>query len=263
MFRTPWAALPAELRAAVEACTGPVDREVPSQSGINSQISSALHTVQGRVFVKGAKDVVAGQALKGLEIEAAISPHVSALAPRLLFDVEAEGWRLLGYEHVDGRPIDYAPGSPDLPKLADLIHRLQQTPRPAAVTPPFERRWSELGDAGVMAGDALLHTDFNTGNVLVTGERAYLIDWAWSCKGAAWVDLAFLVVRLINAGHTPSDAERWASGFPAWASAPPEGIDTFTRLHLQLWKRAAQRAPRPSWGKLADTAKTWADYRRF
>ncbi|WP_395961532.1 phosphotransferase [Actinomadura sp. 6N118] len=186
---------------------------------------------------------------------------MSALAPRLLFDVEARGWRLLGFEVLDARPIDYAPGSPDLPKLMDLIHRLQQVPRPDVTTLPFERRWSQLGDASVMAGDSLLHTDFNESNVLITDERAYLVDWAWSCKGAAWVDLAFLVVRLVAAGHTPAKAEQWVTQFPAWATAPPEGIDTFAALNHRLWERAIQRNARPFWVELAATAKTWTAYR--
>lgn len=258
MPRTPWLSLPADLRAAVEAHAGNVDREDPSDSGINSEITSTLHTGRGRVFVKGAADERARQSLRN---EAAVNPHVSALAPRLLFDVEAGGWRLLGFEHLDARPIDYGPGSGDLPKLAELIGHLQQTPRPAVTTLPFERRWSQLGDAGLLAGDALLHTDFNESNVLITEERAYLVDWAWSCKGAAWVDLAFLVVRLIAAGHHPADAEEWVAQVPAWNTAPAEGIDTFATLNLRLWERAVQREPRPAWVELAATAKTWAAYR--
>jgi hypothetical protein len=237
---------------------GDVHREDPSRSGINSEITSTLHTGRGLVFVKGAAEE---RARKSLHNEAAVNPHVAALAPRLLFDVEAGGWRLLGFEHLDARPVDYSPGSGDLPKLAELVGHLQRTPQPAVVTIPFERRWSHLGDAGLLAGDALLHTDFNKSNVLITEERAYLVDWAWNSRGAAWVDLAFLTVRLVAAGHHPAEAEEWAAQVPAWKTASAEGIDTFATLNLRLWKRAVEREPRPAWIELAATAKTWASYR--
>jgi RIO-like serine/threonine protein kinase len=37
-----------------------------------------------------------------------------------------------------------------------------------------------------MTGEALLHTDLNRHNVLITGRRAVIVDWAWAwaCRGA-------------------------------------------------------------------------------
>lgn len=235
-----------------------MEGEDPSVSGINSQISSTLRTEAGKVFVKGAHD---DRGRRSLQNEALVNPFVAALAPRLLFDVEAEGWRLLGFEHLEARPIDYSPGSEDLPKLAELIKQLQATPRPEVTTLPFERRWSQLGNTEVLRGDALLHTDFNESNVLVTDERAYLVDWAWSCKGAAWIDPAFLVVRLLCAGHGPASAEAWVSQFPSWDAAPAGGIDGFAVLNGRLWERAVQRDPRAAWKEIAATSLAWAAHR--
>lgn len=257
--RIPWRELPAELRAAVEAHTGPVVGEEPSRYGINSEITSTLYTAQGKVFVKGARDERGRKALRN---EATVNPHVSKLAPRLLFDVEAEGWLLLGFEYLQGRHVAYAPGSEDLGKLSELVGLLQQTPRPQSTMLAFERRWSNLsGDLEALSGNALLHTDWNSSNVLVTDDRAYLLDWAWSCKGAAWIDPAFLVVRLISTGHTPDEAEEWASQFPSWQQAPPEGISTFAALNSRLWSQAVERDARESWVGIAAASKLWADYR--
>ena len=257
--RTPWDSLPVELREAVEAHTGPVVEEEPSRYGINSQITSTLHTVEGTVFVKGAQDERGRKALRN---EAAVNPHVSKLAPRLLFEAEAGGWHLLGFEHLQGRHIDYSPGSADLAKLAELVGLLQETPRPQSTLLPFERRWSNLdGNLALLSGDAFLHTDFNSSNLLVTEDRAYLLDWAWSCKGAAWIDPAFLVVRLIANGHAPDQAETWASQFRSWLEASPEAVNTFVTLNARLWDQAMKREARESWAAITAASKRWADYR--
>ncbi|KDA41138.1 hypothetical protein BMG523Draft_04061, partial [Frankia sp. BMG5.23] len=29
-----------------------------------------------------------------------------------------------------------------------------------------------------------------------------MVDWGWPAQGAGWVDAAFMVIRLIGAGHT-------------------------------------------------------------
>jgi len=72
-----------------------------------------------------------------------------------------------------------------------------------------EKRWGGYVDTdherALLRGEALLHTDYNPANVLITGSMAYLIDWAWPTRGAAWIDPACLVVRLIAAGNTPAE----------------------------------------------------------
>ena len=54
-----------------------------------------------------------------------INPFVQAVAPRLLWHDRAAGWDVLAFEYVDGfRHADYRPGSPDLPRVIDAMHRL-------------------------------------------------------------------------------------------------------------------------------------------
>lgn len=50
------------------------------------------------------------------------------------------------------------------------------------------------------------HTDLHPLNVLVS-DRPRIVDWAWARKGRPWVDLAFLHLRLMLAGHEPHDDE--------------------------------------------------------
>ena len=37
-------------------------------------------------------------------------------------------------------------------------------------------------------GRVLTHSDWTPGNVLISGHRAWLIDWAWPTLGADWTD---------------------------------------------------------------------------
>uniref|UniRef100_UPI0013EA0AC6 phosphotransferase n=2 Tax=Frankiaceae TaxID=74712 RepID=UPI0013EA0AC6 len=112
----------------------------------------------------------------------------------------------------------------------------------------------------LLAGDALLHTDFAPHNVLVN-DRAYLIDWAWPTRGPAWFDVAVLLVRLIDAGHTPEDATAWATQFPAWQHASNEAVDAFTVANLRMWQEVVHADSQPWKKRLVETARKWSEYR--
>ena len=206
MPRIHWGELPAAVRRAVEARTGPVLAAHTASGGVNSAIAATLHTPAGRVFCKG---MPAGHRQVWTQRqETLINPHVLHIAPRLLWQIETDGWNLLGFAHVDGRHPDLTPGSPDLPKVADLIHRLAATACPDLPVKTAGRRWAAYTDpAGLhhLRGDRLLHTDLAPHNMLLDGRdgRVVLIDWAWAARGPAWLDIAVLLLRLIDAGHTP------------------------------------------------------------
>lgn len=109
MIRRAWAELPTQVRGEVERHTGVVVDESPAPAGRHSEFSSTLRTPAGRVFVKGITTDNPG--VWAHRHEAAVNPRLPAIAPRLLWTVEAAGWLLLGYEHVDGRHADLSPGS--------------------------------------------------------------------------------------------------------------------------------------------------------
>jgi hypothetical protein len=59
--------------------------------------------------------------------------------------------------------------------------------------PWIEQPWTGLADdtdLALLAGDHLLHTDLNPDNILISDGRAWLVDWAWTTLGAAWIDPA-------------------------------------------------------------------------
>lgn len=113
----------------------------------------------------------------------------------------------------------------------------------------------------MLRGDALLHTDYNPPNVLIAEADTYLIDWAWPTRGAAWIDPACLVVRLIDAGNTPAQAESWAGQTLAWSEAPTEALDMFSRASWRTWDQIASHDAAEWKSSVAASAKAWMDHR--
>lgn len=266
--RIRWEQLPARARDAVHALAGPIRAAHTVSDGQNSAIAAVLDTVQGHVFVKGLR--TDQRTVVTQQREAAINRHVRAVSPQLLWRIEIEGWDLLCFEHVDGRAADYTPGSPDLPAVAAAMRRLAELPcpdLPPVYFRPAERRWAEVIDDSeareVLAGDTILHTDYNPTNILVTGlGNVQIIDWAWATRGAAWVDPACLVPRLIAWGHSPTSAEEIARECPAWADADPAAVDVFVAALTAMWGEIARDQPDEQWKQaLAHAAQQWKDHR--
>lgn len=247
MSRIPFEQLPAEIRRAVADKTGAVRQAVTAPGGMNSGIASVLGTDSGPVFVKG---IPSGHPQAGAQRrEAAVAPHLPASCPRLYWHLELGGWSLLGYEVVDGRHADYAPGSPDLRLVEAALTELQGITAPPDVDiKKAVDRWAEYAPPGTSQhfhGDALLHTDFAPDNVLVTGDRARLVDWAWPTRGAAWIDPGALALRLMNAGHPVGAALVFAARFPSWRDAAPEALTAFGTATAALWQEIAGQDEAP------------------
>lgn len=256
--------LPVTVRRAVEAHTGPALKVESGAEGFNSEIAALLVTQAGEYYVKGLR--ADHRRVWTQAREAEVNPYVEGIAPALVARVESEGWDLLVFEAVDGHHADYRPGSPDMPKVVEVLRRLAEIP-----CPPIELRFAEqrlaryVGrpeDLGQFAGDALLHTDWHNTNVLVTDERAQLVDWAWATKGAPWLDAAYWVVWLIAFGHDPASAEDWASRVPTWQTAPAEGINAFAVANANMWAEIGKDDPDPWTARMVDAARTWRDYRK-
>jgi hypothetical protein len=292
MLRT-WDDLPHAVRAAIEVHVGPVTHaEVPS-AGRNSDFAATLHTDRGTTFCKGIADA-GGKRGKMHRHEAGINPYLPpAIAPRLLWQANADDWLLLGFEHITGHHAELSPGSPDLSLVADTVSTMSRELRgcsaPSVPALPDKMAWmsgwrrlrhqppAELDDwsrdrldllanweaKGIeaVAGDNLLHTDLHPLNILVGDRRAWVIDWAWSQTGAAWVDTAHLVVRLIGQGHTPEAAEQWAATTAAWSEASTDALTSFSVALLGMWTYLQHTDPLPMRAELTAAARTWAGHR--
>ena len=263
MLRTDWDNLPDGVRAAIQSETGPVVSAETVSEGLNSALAAKLRTVTDTIFIKGLRTDHPGVVTQ--RREAAINPYVRDLSPRLLWRVLAEEWDVLAFEYVAGRHADYSPGSPDLPLVIDTMRRLSSIPCPEVPVLKYaEQRWSEYlddpADRDLLAGDALLHSDWNPLNVVISGDAARLIDWAWPTRGAAWIDPACLVLRLIAAGHTPVGAEEWARHVDAW-DTKPEAITMFATANARLWRDIAHHDQAPWKRHMATAAQHWATHR--
>ncbi|MBB4963076.1 hypothetical protein [Saccharothrix violaceirubra] len=220
-------------------------------------------------------EVVAGRVAKGI-------------SPAVTFHADIGDWFVVGFEHFDGRPADLAPGSPDLPAVADVVNRIGEVE--AGGLRSLADRWSDTDwwsrlsgtrpevvdgwdvDAatrlsaripGLVAGDSLVHTDLHGNQVLLGDDGAVrVVDWGLPASGARWVDPTMIVLRLIEAGHDAADAERWArSALPSFAEADDETVTAFACYLAGLWTFWAVDSPGPGVVHRAVLARHYLRYR--
>ncbi len=269
MERIAWEDLADDLKSAIEKRTGPILHAQTMTAGQNSPVSAAVTTADGKTFVKGLP--AGGRQAASQHREAAVAPLVRHLSPNLLWQFEDAGWHVLGYEHIDGRHADYSPGSPDPEALVPLMLALGEIE--VFDAGPFklaEDRFKTYVDdpkvLGIFHGRTLQHTDWVPQNVLISAQGPYLIDWAWPTLGAAWMDPAFLLLRLMASGHTVRQAELYAAQFPAFADADPAHIGLFASANVRMWdeieRQAASHRTRTWMRGVVKASREWEEYRR-
>jgi hypothetical protein len=130
----------------------------------------------------------------------ALTPHTLAEVPPIeqSYGSELTGWRQFAEQ---GPPADLDRCSlHNLDRLAEL-----------------EATWSDLA-----AGDTLLHTDLRPDNMLYRKDGSVvMVDWAWPCRGTAWVDLVSLMPSLLADGIDPDPI---LTTHPVTADADPAAI---------------------------------------
>ncbi|MEV0227968.1 hypothetical protein [Nonomuraea sp. NPDC050786] len=261
--RTDWNDLPAETRARVEEHTGPIRQAATMTEGLNSAVAALLTTDTGEVFVKGLRRAFPRRWTQ--DMEWVIGPYVAEVSPRTLWRVEDDEWDLIGFEAVDGRHARFDPGSPDVALVTDVMYLLGRTPCPNLPLKTAESRWKpymdDPDDLRWLAGDRLLHTDYNPLNVLIADGRALLIDWAWPTRGAGWIDPACLILRLMLGGHTAEEADKVCTDLPAWREAPAEGVNAFAQASLTMWREISQADSAPWKSAMGEAAEEWLQHR--
>ncbi len=264
MQHTDWDDLGPPVRDLIQAHTGPVHGAQTVTAGLNSQLAVVLDTVAGPVFVKGLRTDHPGVVRQ--RREAMINSYVLPVAQRLRWQTEGAGWNLLAFDYLPGtRHADYTPMSADLPAVVQVLNRLQQIPCPDLPVKRAEQRWAAYLDddaaRDLLAGQTLLHTDFNPLNVLMDAGTAWIIDWAWPTRGASFIDPACLLLRLMLSGHTAAEAEAWAAQCDSWAAASGKAIDAFALACARLYAEIAREDLQPWKQRLAAAAHDWARHR--
>lgn len=249
----------------MEEHTGTVRASRTADAGINSAVAAFLETADGRVFLKAVPQHDAGATSQQREV--AVNPYIRGIGPRMLWREKAAGWNLVAFEVIEGcHHATYTPASPDLAKLTVALNALAELPCPPVAMLSAGRRWApyldRTEDQERLAGAYLLHTDPNPTNVLITEDRAWLVDWAWSTRGAGFIDLACLIPRLINAGHSPAEAEDWAAKHTVWQDAEPAAITVFAKAIARMWSELAAQNPGQVWRRpMVNAADTWDRHR--
>jgi hypothetical protein len=262
---TGWDALPATVRDAIKARTGPVTGAEPHGEGLSTAVRLILHTASGPVFVKGTGPDSTDHQRRRLALGAELAPHLTALSPPLLWRVQADGWDVTGWPALPGRPwADQKPGSQDIPKLTGLLTELSAIPAPAALARTAREYWEQHADEpGLLDGDGIVHRDPNPTNFVVDGDRAWMTDFGWAVRGPAWMTSAHLIVSMMEAGWDPADADNALRAVPAWASAPRRAVDELARAQVREWEAVTAQGPvHDVWKFRARISREWADYRK-
>lgn len=256
MPRITWEQLPQRTRRAVADRVGTVEVVRPVADGLTCRMAAVLATPEGRVFVKGVPlDDARGCAAQ--RMEATVNRTVSkvGVGPELRWHVTAGGWDLLGFDHIEGHHADLSATSADLAAVADVLDAGQELRAPEGRVPSFADRFVDVLDDDELAllqGEVLLHTDTNPHNLLVTTDRAQVVDWAMPAAGPAWVDVAYAAVRLMEADCTAVEALEWAGRFESWKAADPRAVGAFVAGTCRSWaRRVGDRDARSSNARFA------------
>jgi hypothetical protein len=233
------------------------------------------------VFLKGVHGV--SPRMRWLRNEITAGQLAAGVAPAVLWHEDVDDWLVVAFEFLTGREADLAPDSPDLSLVASLVDKISALPAPGLVS--LRERWAvtnwwyRLADADptivdgwdvdeatrwatlvpeLVDGDRLVHTDLHGAQFLIgTDNAVHVIDWGWPAAGAPWVDTAFLVLRLIEAGHPPADAEAWAQSLVCWSGVDATTLTAFTVYVAGLWSYRAVTHALPG---AANRARLVRDY---
>jgi hypothetical protein len=285
-----WESLPLGRVAAIEEVTGPVVKAESVAGGLMPGLAAVVHAANGRYFVKAVPvdSPAAGLYEREMIANAALPPDVPA--PRMRHSSGDAGWLVIVFDYLEARDADLSPNSPDLDGTLTVLatvstSRAWDSAPPVTVNmialqdkaaallgkhlgePPWEmyRAAVQGFDTAALAGGGLVHYDLHPGNLKVAADgNVVAVDWAFACAGAPWIDPAFLVPRLIEAGHSPDFAERLVSRLPAWQAAPSPAVTAIAALWTMFREYKAIHGPKDTRTfreQAARAGRAWLEYR--
>lgn len=290
MDKLPWESLPPGRLAAIEEVTGPVVKAESVTSGLMPGLTAVVHADNGRYFVKAAPADSPAARLYEREIAANMALPDNVPAPRMRYFSADSGWLVMIHDYLDARDADLSPGSPDLngvlaaltaintasawdaaPTVSANVAALQDKAAALLARQPGGQPWGMYQaaldgfDAASLASDRLVHYDLHPGNLKVTADGEIMaVDWAFACAGAPWIDAAFLVPRLIEAGHSPATAEGFVSRLPGWRTAPEPAVTALAALWTMFREYKALHGPEDARAfrrQAARAGRCWVEYR--
>jgi hypothetical protein len=235
--RISWDDVPRHVRAAIEQTLGSPVREAATQVGGFSPGAAVRVVCEDgrRAFVKavGLSLNPETPGLNRAEVTALALLPDDVPAPKLLGSCDDGDWVALVLEDIQGRRpalpwaggdvammaatlgvLSRTSGHPDLPEFAEKTGLLPAWDNIVAdsdgIDPGLLDRLPDMTAAQVLAADvtrgsALVHWDARNDNVLIRGKQAVLLDWAWACRGAPWLDTLLLALDFEVQGGPDAD----------------------------------------------------------
>lgn len=262
--RLRWAELPEDVRRRVEDVAG--GRVIAAENmtgGFSPGLAARLRLADGgAVFAKaidGRWPIEAGFHRAEAGISAALPAGVPASRLRGSFD---DGdWIGLVFDHVDGREPALPWRPADLTRVLAATAELARVGTPCPVDLPTDHPrlggWRTIAgpDGGrdrlrdvlppalnhldqlvelecqgldVARGDSLVHGDLYPHNVLLTDDRAVIVDWPHARRGNPLIDVITLLSTTVVFGHEP---EPHLAAHPLAAAEDPHRIDALLAAH--------------------------------
>jgi aminoglycoside phosphotransferase (APT) family kinase protein len=256
-----WWQVPDHVRSVVETSLGSeiVDAVTPP-GGFSPGAKARVRTRGGaRAFVKALSVERHAPSVRLYRNEAAVMPYlpVDLPVPRLLDVYDDGNWVALVYEDVDGRSpaipwcrdeldrvaaaiadlgaaLDPSPW-PDAPSFADVNAGVMRAWQDLVTSPPSDLEPSirgmlerlaveEVDLAEVVKGEALLHNDIRSDNLLLRPDgRVVFVDWGMPCKGAVWQDV--MMFALTPDLWQGADPDLLVRSHPLTRSIPASSVD--------------------------------------
>ncbi|MET7302511.1 phosphotransferase [Embleya sp. NPDC005575] len=223
--RYAWRELPYQVTEFVEKAVGPVHAVEPVTGPHTSSFAATVTTPTGLVFVKAAEEATAPLSARAQTSEIAASAVTGILSPRLLHHGAVDGWRVLVFEHVEGRPVRLCLRSPDMAQVVGIVDRIGRIqPGRSAGLPTLVGRLREhlpAARTGPLCGNRLLHTDLTSANMIIRSDgRLSVVDWGQVALGPRWAEIGHLGAALHHEGHNLGEIRRWMWRFPDWRRTP-------------------------------------------
>jgi len=213
------------VRAALEHRLGSrVVESITQPTGFSPGLAARIRLEDDRrVFIKAVAEAVNPDtpSLHRREARIVAALPASAPVPRLMWTYDEGGWIALCFEDVHGRHPHEPWTEQDLVLVVEALREMARALTPSPLTSAEtaaeafadhingwararqqgERRlddWCarnldrlaelEAEAPALTAGRSLVHFDLRADNLLLAGDRVYVVDWPWARIGPAWVD---------------------------------------------------------------------------
>ncbi|TDE95986.1 aminoglycoside phosphotransferase family protein [Occultella glacieicola] len=276
--RLAWAGLPDGVRSLIAERTGEVVAAHSHEGGYSPGMAATLVTADGeRVFVKAVATSFHERSAELYRQEAAVAAVLPERVPtpRWRWTLDEGDWVAVGFDAADGSGPSTPWRTDDLRETLELLDALGriEAPRTDLIGPmssghAFEE-WHRILESGrapsgwdpwvaanlesladradgwreAVAGDALVHGDIRSDNLVRAGGRMLVVDWPYAASGAPWVDLVLMLPSIgLEGGGDPEEIWR---AHPLSVGADPDAVTALVAAVTGFFVHGSLQEPPP------------------